>query len=268
MGGASLDALTRLLPDLDLWLPALVVTVARAGGFLLALPHASGTLVPRTARIVLAFTLALALVLGRPGALAWAFARDPVHLAMTTAGEFLLGLTMGAILHLALATVRLAGAVVGVEMGLSFAAVADPTSRGQATAIGALFAQIGIQLFLALGLDRVAIRALAHSTARVPLGHGWPAPRDLLDVATLASRVFEGALTLALPLMACLFALKIAMAMLARVAPRLQIFTLAFALSILTGLLVLDAALGGIMTAAAAGLERWVRLLQRLVAHL
>ncbi len=260
------DAIARLLPDLDTWMLALVVAVARAGGFLLALPHATGTLVPKTARVAVAFTLALALVLGQPGQTLLLAAQGPVTIALATAGEFLLGLAMGAVIHLSLATVRLAGAVVGVEMGLSFAAVADPTSPGQATAVGALFAQIGIQLFLALGLDHVAIRALAHSTARVPLGQGWPRLGDLLDLATLTSRMFEGALALALPLMACLFALKIAMAMLARVAPRLQIFTLAFALSILTGLLVLDAALGGILVATAGRLQEWLRLLQHLVA--
>ena len=260
MDGLSAVA-ARLLPQLDGLLFLLVVAAARAGGLLLALPHMRSEVLPRTAKIVVIFGLSVGLVLASPPAPLLAMAHaSPLAVATAGAAEFVFGLGVGFIVQLAVAAARMAGEIAGIDMGFSFSAVADPTSGGQSTVAASLYVQIAIQLFLALGLDHAAIRALAAGLRTAPLGGTPWRPDAWFDLVALGSRTFEAGVRLALPVSAALLALKVGMAMLARVAPRLQIFTLAFALSIVTGLFVLRAALPGIGAALAEELRAFVDL--------
>ncbi len=267
VGGDPVDSLAALLPMAEYFLAGVLLAMARTGGFFLALPGTATSAVPRIVKAVLIFAVSLALIWASPSMGYVQLGPSPeLAILVAAVGEFILGLGLGFIIHLALATARIAGEVAGVEMGLSFSAVADPLSGGHATAASALFAHLAVQLFMALGLDHTAIRALAVSADAQPFGAADLAGSALLMLANLGSVMVEGALSLALPLMGGLFSLKIAMAMLARVAPRLQIFTLAFALSILMGILILDAALGSIAGSMANQLGHWMKLLVRLAS--
>lgn len=258
---SAMDVLSTLLPELDALFFLLVVAMARTGGLLLGLPHTRARTIPPMVKATVVFGLSVGLVFASPWThLATVLHAGPVAVATIAGAEFVFGLGVGFIVHLAVAAARIAGEIAGIDMGLSFSAVADPTSGGQSTAAAALYVQIAIQLFLALGLDHVAIRALAYGTHHVPIGAATFDPMAYLDLVGLGARLFEAAFRLAMPIGAALFALKVGMAMLARVAPRLQIFTLAFSLAILTGLFVLRAALPGIFAALAAELRAFAEL--------
>jgi flagellar biosynthetic protein FliR len=150
-----------------------------------------------------------------------------------------------------------------MEMGLSFAAVADPLSPAPATAPSALFAQVAVQLFLALGLDHACVRVLATSTKAHPLGTAEVSSDAIASMVALGSSMLVNALSLAVPVMAAIFALKVALAFLARAAPKLQIFSLAFGISILVGLAVLEAATPGIVASLGRQLREGVETLSR-----
>jgi flagellar biosynthetic protein FliR len=254
--------LAAFVPLLLPWAAAVVLAGARAAGFVLGLPHTTGTGIPRGIQAMVVLALAVAMVGARPNGLA--VPSSITALAVGVILEFLFGLLLGFLIQLALAAVRVAGELVGIEMGLSFAAVADPLSSGQTTPPSALFMQLGIALFLALGLDRVAIAALVRSIDPHPLGAATIDPGTLAHVIGLADGLVGAALGFALPLIGALLCLKLAMAMLARVAPKLQIFTLAFGLSIGVGLILLELLLPSIAGAIAAYLQRMTGVLVEL----
>jgi flagellar biosynthesis protein FliR len=251
--------LGALVPLLLPWAAAVVLAGARASGFVLGLPHTTGAGIPKAIQAMVVLALAVAMVGARPGHLATP--SSVVELAVGVGLEFVFGLMLGFLIQLALAAVRIAGELVGIEMGLSFAAVADPLSSGQSTALSAMFMQAGIALFLALGLDRVAIAALVRSMDAHPLGAPSIDPGSLGHVIGLADGLIGAAFGFALPLVGALLCLKLAMAMLARIAPKLQIFTLAFGLSIGVGMVLLNLLFPSIAAAMAAHLQRMTSLL-------
>jgi len=259
--GPDLDTLLAgLLP----WVAAMAFALARTGGFILGLPHMSVPGLPRHVQAIAAIAIAWGLV-----------SRDPDGVVMPTSevafvvgliGEFGLGLAFGFVVQLALAAARIAGEFAGVEMGMSFAAVTDPLSPEEATAVSLLLTQIGVQIFFAADFDRLALRTLAASLHTRPLGEGvFPLAGAPTILASLDGLIRDG-ITLALPVLAAVFCLKLAMAMLARIAPKLQIFNLSFPVTILAGLLVLNASLPATFSALHEQQRTWMDLLQAWVA--
>lgn len=226
------------MPGLTLWACGVMFAMARAAGVVLGLPSASSSGIPKAVQMVVSLSLGIAIVAARPDAIA--MPDSQLALAVGLVMELLFGLTIGFVFQLALATSRIAGELIGVEMGLSFAAVADPLSGGQSTVTSSLIGHLGVQLFLAAGLDRVAIAALLRSPQYVKLGAAAVTPGTFEHLVNLSSSVIEISVVLAMPLMGALLCLKVAMGMLARVAPKLQIFSLAFGLSISLGLIMLN----------------------------
>jgi flagellar biosynthetic protein FliR len=254
--------LAAFVPLLLPWAAAVVLAGARASGFVLGLPHLTGAGIPKSIQAMVVLALAVAMVGARPSGVG--MPGSVTELVVGVGLEFVFGLLLGFLIQLALAAVRVAGELVGIEMGLSFAAVADPLSSGQSTALSAMFMQMGIALFLALGLDRVAIAALIRSIDRHPLGAPSIEPGSLAHVIGLADGLIGAAFGFALPLVGALLCLKLALAMLARVAPKLQIFTLAFGLAIGVGLLLLEMLLPSIASAIVAHLQRMTGLMVEL----
>ncbi|MEE9384471.1 MAG: flagellar biosynthetic protein FliR [Nannocystaceae bacterium] len=251
--------LAALEPFLGLawpWAYLLALSAARVGGVMLALPQLVGNRVPGQVRALVVIALASSLVwVSPPGETPTPSPSVGLLFAVQAGFELLLGLGMGFVVHVALSTARIAGVLCGVEMGLSFGAVVDPLSNDETTAISALFGHMSVQLFLALGLDRSVIAALAESVRTQPLGTARLSGATAFDLVALGDPMYRTGVKLALPVLGGVFILKLAIALLTRVAQKLQIFTIAFSLSILTGLIILRAAVPSLGAAVASELK-------------
>ena len=265
------EAIAELSPLLTMatpWAYALGLALARVGGLMLALPQMMGNKAPAMVKATIAVAVAVAVVFVGPLPLEiLTRPRPELSLVFAAAGEFCFGLALGFFLHVGLAAIRFAGEVCGVEMGFSFAAVADPMSNEQSTPVSQLFSQLSIQLFLVLGFDRWTIRVLADSVKGRPLGEAYLDAATAAELTSLGDGMIRTGVQLALPIMGTVFALKLAMAMLARIAPQLQIFSLAFTLTILLGMLALSSAYPAIGAEVAEHLESVVTELERFATH-
>lgn len=245
--------LAPLLSILEPFAVLVLLAMARAGGLLFALPQFSSAAVPRMAKAIALVAISLSIV-GGAGAPVLPSAH-PLAIGAAVVVEVIIGAAMGFVVHLLLATARIAGEILGVEMGLSFSAVADPTNPGTSTATAALLGHLSLQLFFAMRLDHVVIGALAHSTRRVPLGAAVITDEAVLGLTKLGGDMLMTALRWSLPVLAVLLAVKLAIAVLARFVPRLQIFSLAFGITLLVGLWALAQALPGLANAMSGRLS-------------
>lgn len=215
------------------WAFRVILALARTGAMLLAVPGLSGKTVPRVAKGALVVGLASMVALTAPAPAA------PVTFGMALVPllvmEFVYGFVVGFIFGLPVHTAKFAGQIMGVEMGLSFSAVADPLTQSNATVISAILGTLAVQLGFAMGLEREVIAAISMSTRYRPLGSLQLSLSVFSDLLMLGSEVFSLALKLALPALGTLFSLKLSMAYLARLAPKLQIFNLTFTLTLLVG---------------------------------
>lgn len=240
----GLDALVPLLPVLEPLALMAMLAIARTTGLMLALPHTASPAVPKRVKAMVILSLSLAMIgLGQPIQLE---RMHPIAIAVAMVGEIVLGLALGFVVQIVLACARIAGEIIGVEIGLSFSAIADPSSPGTSTATSALLGHLTVQLLFALELDRAFIVGLAHSVKRVPYGTASLNATTVAELSDAVGATFLAALQLAMPVLATVLAVKLALAVLARFVPRLQIFSLAFAITLAVGLNAFSAALGGL----------------------
>ncbi|MBI5509016.1 MAG: flagellar biosynthetic protein FliR [Deltaproteobacteria bacterium] len=210
------------------------MVLTRVGALFLALPIFLGELAPLRIRVAVIVMLAAVLSLATPAA-PLALATRVVVPALV--GEFLLGLFLGLTVRAVFAAAEMAGELVGVQMGLGFAAQADPLLEHAAGPFTRLFSVTMALLFFALDGDRAIIRALVQSLVAVPPGtaRSMGAWVDLLTTRTGA--LFAEGLRIAGPVLVTVLAAQLSLGLLGRVAPQLNLWAIGFLVIVGVGLL-------------------------------
>ncbi|WP_059412374.1 flagellar biosynthetic protein FliR [Cupriavidus basilensis] len=150
-----------------------------------------------------------------------------------------IGLAVGFTMRLAFAAVQYAGETIGLQMGLSFASFYDRSSGGQTMVLGRFLNVVATLMFLAMDGHLMLLATLADSFATLPIssqplsGEGWSA------VAAAGASVFSSGMLLALPLIAALLTLNLAMGILNRASPQLSIFAVGFPVTLAGGFLMM-----------------------------
>jgi flagellar biosynthetic protein FliR len=214
-------------------------------GFLLVLARVSGVFAlaplpgfqsgPRPARIALSVALTLALFPLWPRV--DASRADVARLLLWVLPEIAVGVTIGLGVALILEVFLMAAQVLSLNAGFSFAQTIDPTTQAESGVL-LVFAQLaGGLIFFALGFDREVIRTLAYSLEAHPAG-AWISRPAAESVLRCGADMLALAVRLALPCVALLVLVDIALGLLGRLNAQLQLLTLAFPIK-MTGALVL-----------------------------
>ncbi|MFT7616426.1 MAG: flagellar biosynthetic protein FliR [Planctomycetota bacterium] len=162
-----------------------------------------------------------------------------LFLAVMVLKESLFGFILAFIVLISFATLRICGHIIGEEMGFNMASIQDPITGVNSQLIAHLFESIGMMIFFMTNGHHVIIRALARSFEVYPVGK-FDMSREFFSALVLfSSGMFASALQVCAPVFVALFAIAIALAIVARVAPQLQVMQFAFPAKILTGLILL-----------------------------
>ena len=220
-----------------------VLVLARVAGAFVFVPIPGVNAGPEAARIVLALSFTLALFPRWPHV----NLTEPYIGALVLAllAEAALGLTIGVAVSVLAESFLLAGQIIGLQAGYGFASTIDPTTQAD-SGILVVFAQlIAGLLFFALGLEREVIRVFARSLDAFPVGTFVLAPAGAEQTLRLASGIFSTGLRLAMPVLALLLMVDLALALLGRLNQQLQLLILAFPIKMMAalGLLATMAAL-------------------------
>ncbi len=216
---------------------AFLLVLARVGGALIFVPLPGVKAAPEPVRIALALGFTLAL-----------FARWPaIDSTGVTAGTFVgwmgaeaaLGIAIGVSVAMVLEAFTLGAQILGLQAGYAYASTIDPNSDAESGVL-LVFAQLmaGL-LFFAMGLDREVLRLFAWSLERTPPGTYRFGIESAESLIRLGSSLFSVGFRLALPVVALLVMVDVALALLGRLNSQLQLLSLAFPAKMLTGLAVL-----------------------------
>ncbi|TVS19494.1 MAG: type III secretion protein [Planctomycetaceae bacterium] len=148
--------------------------------------------------------------------------------------EMLMGAVLGFAFSLFLLPLRIAGAYIGQEMGLTFATLASPTSAESTNVVSQFMEAVGILLLLSLDVHHLFLAAMDLSFQRWPLGAGW-APLPTSALIHGVDRSHHLGLLIAAPVGVCLFITMIALLLLARTVPQLNLFSIGLAIRIAAG---------------------------------
>lgn len=153
--------------------------------------------------------------------------------------QIVIGTAMGLAMRVAFAAVDMAGELIGLQMGLGFANFFDPTQGSNAPVVAQFMGLLAILFFLALNGHLLIISTLAQSFSVLPIGADLFGAQAAYSVVTWGGRMFESGLTLALPVVAALLIANLALGVLTRTAPQLNIFAVGFPITLMLGFFML-----------------------------
>ncbi|HVU05598.1 MAG TPA: flagellar biosynthetic protein FliR [Polyangiaceae bacterium] len=232
------------MPALDLLLQRELATlsleVTRISGALVVAPL-SWAVAPLRARGAL--VMLLAFVVHGQAFVSTEMAERPELVAMAIPMEFLVGVALGFVVRLVVATAEIAADVIAPQMGLGAAHLFDPTTRATQTPIGSLLRNFGIVLALLAGLHRVLVGGLLASFRALPPGAAIDSTRVTSALVEICNESLVAGVRIAMPVIAVLLLTQVALAFVSRAAPAMQVFSIGFAVTLGVGALVLGLSL-------------------------
>jgi flagellar biosynthetic protein FliR len=231
-----------LLPELA---ASFILIFARLGTLVMLLPGMGEQFFP--ARLRLTFALALTLVMTpllQP--VLGTLPRDIGPLLLLLGAEVLTGLFIGLCIRFVSGTLATAGTLIAQQIGLGFVTQIDPTQGGQSVLLANFMVLFGLVVIFTLDLHHIAIAAIHDSYRMFQPGATLP----MGDFAQAALMIFAGSFALAVQISApfLVFGLvfQLALGVLSRLMPQLQILFLAVPLQVLIGFALLGALLATI----------------------
>lgn len=215
-----------------------MLVLSRVAGIFAAMPVFGGRSVP--ARIKMLIILMITLVSFPTLSVSIPqMPSDAFSLALLALTELMVGLTLAFITQIIFAAVEFSGQIIGMQMGLTISSIIDP-SRGTQTQIMSvvqtLFATL---MFLSLNIHHIFIRAIIDSFRVIPLG-GWRLSGELVNFLVMSTAdVFIIGIRLAAPVMVALLLTSVALGIMARAFPQMNIFMISLPLNVGLGLIVL-----------------------------
>jgi len=223
--------------DINLWIAGLLWPLTRILGLLAASPLFGNSSVPASVKLSLGVLLAMVVAPAvplLPGS-------DPTSLAglLILAQEMLIGLAMGFSIRIVFAAVEMAGEISSLTMGLGFATFFDPNTQGRSSAISQFLALVATMTFLAVNAHLVLLSVLVESFYTLPVSASPVYGGGFKQLADWGGKIFSTGVQLSLPIVAALLITNVALGILTRAAPQLNLFGIGFPITLGVGLLVI-----------------------------
>jgi flagellar biosynthetic protein FliR len=249
----------NLLAQPPLFWEGFVLVLCRVGAVLMIAPIFGHRSVPAQVRVALAVLLSLVMLPTAAGARG---ALPPLPESLVTwtgliARELLIGSVIGFAVLLVFLAIQGAGHAAGLQIGFSLANIVNPLTAEHSSLVDQFYTQLAVLVFLAMDGHHALLIALQQTFDLVPLAGGGlraqPGGPDLLGlgldplaargawpaVLNLGGEVFLLAARIALPVMAALLLADVALAIVARAVPQLNVFVIGIPAKLGLGLIML-----------------------------
>jgi len=247
--------------QLEAWIGQFIWPFFRLLALIMAMPVFSQNVV--TARVKVGLAIAITLVLA-PTLPPVAIPLGSAAAWLVVAEQMLVGFVIAFSLQIVFGALDLAGDMLGLQMGIGFATFIDPQNSTQTPLVGSLLSLLATLLFLAINGHLMVFEALFQSFVVVPVGtsiHGSAgALANWEHFAGLGAHLFALGLQVALPLLATMLLCNLTLGVMARAAPQLNLFSVGFPVTVLTGLGVLILFLPGLAAPLSTAIERALQL--------
>ena len=219
--------------ELNAWIVAFFFPLARVLALLVAAPPFNNPAVTVRVKLLLglAITIAIAPTLQQIPVAEPASGMGLLILAQ----QIVIGFAMGFSMRLVFSAVDMAGMMISNQMGLGFATAYDPASASQTPVISEFLGVLALLIFMAINGHLMVIATLGKSFAVLPIGAGAAASSTWLNIASAGGIIFSSGVLLALPLVVAMLITNIALGILVRVAPQLNLLAIGFPVTILLG---------------------------------
>lgn len=219
------------------WLAAFIWPLTRILGLITTAPLFGNVSVPARVKIGLSILIGMMIAPAIPSGPAL----DPLSLSglMILLQQMVIGMAMGFAMRIVFSAIEMAGEVTGLTMGLGFATFFDPQSQGRSSAIAQFLSLLMLMIYLAANFHLVLISTLVDSFNTMPIAATGLGSNGYHDIASWGGRIFSAGMQLSLPIVAALLINNIALGILTRAAPQLNIFGIGFPVAIGVGFIMI-----------------------------
>ena len=214
--------------------------------------------VPVRVRIGLAFLIAFCAQASMPPIAAVALDSSAGVLAVVQ--QVLIGLSLGFAVKIVFAAVEFGGELIGLQMGLNFAAFFNPMTASEDTAVSRFFGVAVSWLFIVMGGHLMLIGAIVQSFIAFPVSSEPFAFLRAVEPHRWGAEIFSLGLWIALPLVAMLLFANLVLGIISRVAQQMNIFAIGFPITLGVGLV-------GVLLTLPMMQAPFTMALERMLAH-
>jgi flagellar biosynthetic protein FliR len=229
--------ITLTSAQLNAWVAAFLWPLTRILGLIAAAPVFNSLDVPATIKVALGILIALIVAPSVPAIPA----TDPISLAgmMILTQQLVIGLAMGFAMRIAFSAVELAGELTGLTMGFGFATFFDPQSQGRSSAINQLLSLMVLMIYLVANFHLMILSALVDSFTTLPIASAPMGGGPFRHLVSWGGVIFSAGMQLSLPIVAALLINNIALGILTRAAPQLNLFGIGFPIALGVGFIMI-----------------------------
>jgi len=227
--------------DINAWIVAYFFPLARILAVLVSAPPFNNAGLPTRIRLLLGLAIALAITPALPGIPSVEPASG--HGLLILAQQMIIGIGMGLSMRLVFSAVDMAGTMISNQMGLGFATAYDPDSASQTPVVSEFLGMLALLIFMAINGHLMVIATLTQSFTVLPIASGAVGNGTWLNIANAGGVIFSSGVLLALPVVVALLITNIALGVLGRVAPQLNLMAIGFPVTIVLGFAALFVAM-------------------------
>jgi flagellar biosynthetic protein FliR len=162
-------------------------------------------------------------------------------LAVVVMREIAIGLALALAIRVLIVGAEFAGHFSGYQVGLSIGSLIDPQTGVRNNVLAILYANVAILICLATNAHHLLLRALADSYQALPIGLGGVDAGLAGNVSRMLGLIFVLGMRIAAPVVVVLLLVEIALGLLARVAPTLNVMIAGAPIRLAVGLLIVAA---------------------------
>ncbi|RYL95329.1 flagellar type III secretion system protein FliR [Sporolactobacillus sp. THM7-4] len=219
--------------------PLFLLVLVRIASFVVTMPVFSYRTIPGPIKVGFAVTLSILIEITL-------FKSQTVPLdgtfVLLALKEALVGLSMGFVAGMLTYSVQLAGSFIDLQMGFAIASTISPENGITTPLTGQLLYMLQMLFFLGVDAHYMLLNGLLYSFRLIPvneMGVQLTGGSTAELVARVSAQMFIIALQLAMPIVGCLFLVDIAVGLVARTVPQVNVFVVGLPMKVIAGFLVL-----------------------------
>jgi flagellar biosynthesis protein FliR len=214
------------------------MVLTRISAFFLVAPVFSWTSIPVRYKVVMTFLLSLFFILVTPSCSINSRSNSVLQAIILLSNEAIYGLALGLITVLLFNTIRLCGQIIELQMGLTMAKILDPLTSESSQPLAMILEMIFILLFLSANGHHLFLLLISRSYETFPAGTIPTIPILVTGITKASSVLLLAGLRLAAPILAAFLLLLVILAVLARIAPEMNILFISLPMCVGLGLIM------------------------------
>jgi len=212
-----------------------VLILIRLASFVFAAPFFNTANVPN--RFKIGFSFALSIIVYSINLDMTVQYNNMMDFCIIVVQEVIVGVLLGAVSSFAVQIIQFSGKMIDMDIGISMAQIYDPTTRMQVGIMGNFYYYMLMLLLIISGMHRFLIEAIVDNV--IPIGGVKFGAGLYTTIIQFMSDYFVIGFRIALPVFATMLLLNCILAILARIAPQMNMFVVGMQLKIFVGIFVI-----------------------------